>query len=166
MQVDDDPLHIEDAHYVELVECLVVEATEGPNEIKEVVTKLEYAGKIKVAYPYAKSELIYLLNRYKLKDYEVMMCPRCNAVFNKKATEGLENTKPHPSMAVVGTIEDQTSLSTKEMYPIGYKIWPQAKEEVEDAVTPLHQRLCSVMGLRSGGRNEELISRLWCFRVM
>jgi len=43
-----------------------------------------------VAYPMAEEELIDFLNRCKLKNSEVMMCPRCNFIFEKEATGGLK----------------------------------------------------------------------------
>lgn len=94
VQVDDDPLQIKDAYYTELVECLVVKATEGSNDTMKVMSEPVYADKIKVVYPYAEEEFIYFLNKYKWKDSEVMMFPRCSEIFYKKATEGLESIKP------------------------------------------------------------------------
>lgn len=95
MQVDDDALQIKDAYYTELVECLVVKATEGPNDTMEVMSEQVYAEKIKVVYPYAEEELIYFLNKYKWKDSEVMMFPRCGAIFYKKATEASRISNPN-----------------------------------------------------------------------
>jgi hypothetical protein len=71
------------------VECQVVEANEGPKADNEVITESQFAKKIKVAYPMIEEELIDFLNRCRLKNYEVMLCPKCNFVFAKEATKGL-----------------------------------------------------------------------------
>jgi len=42
----------------------------------------------------AEEELIDFLNRCRLKNSEVMLCPRCSSVFNKEATKRLENVVP------------------------------------------------------------------------
>jgi hypothetical protein len=54
----------------------------------------EYAEKIKVVYPRAEEELVDFLQRCKLNKTEVMMCPRCSAVFDKKTTNGLKKYVP------------------------------------------------------------------------
>lgn len=58
------------------------------------VSKSNYVEKVKTAYPTTNEELVDFLNRCKLKGSEVMLCPRCNTVFDRKASEGLEKTKP------------------------------------------------------------------------
>jgi len=50
--------------------------------------------KAKEAYPMAKEELIDFFNRCRLKNSEVMVCPRCSSVFNKEATKSLEKFIP------------------------------------------------------------------------
>jgi len=47
-----------------------------------------------VAYSMAEEELIDFLNRCKLKNSEVMLCPRCSSVFDKEATKSLESFIP------------------------------------------------------------------------
>jgi len=59
-----------------------------------VVSKSQYSEKMKVACTRAEEELIDFLNRCKLNNSEVMMFPKCNYVFDKEATKGLENYKP------------------------------------------------------------------------
>jgi len=43
---------------------------------------------MKETYPTAKEELIDFLNQCKLKNSEVMLCPRYSVVFDKEATKG------------------------------------------------------------------------------
>lgn len=56
---------------------------------------LEYIYQVKVVYPKTEEGLIDFLNMCKLKDYEVMLCMYCSAIFNKDDAKGLENYKPH-----------------------------------------------------------------------
>ncbi|PNX66332.1 hypothetical protein L195_g055027, partial [Trifolium pratense] len=42
-----------------------------------------------------EEELVDFLNRCKLKNSEVMLCPRCSAVCDKEATAGLQNVVPY-----------------------------------------------------------------------
>jgi len=118
MQVDVDPLKDVDAMYTEVincnvveaiidvveklyveakvnvVECQVVEATEGPKSADEVIYKSQFAEKMKMAYLMAEEELIDFLNHCRLKNSEVMLCLRCNSVFDKETTKGLEGFIP------------------------------------------------------------------------
>ncbi|MCI68012.1 hypothetical protein A2U01_0089271, partial [Trifolium medium] len=61
----------------------------------QAVTEEEYAEKIKVVYPQAEEELIDFLNKCKLNNKEVMLCPRCSDVCDKEATAGLANYVPY-----------------------------------------------------------------------
>jgi hypothetical protein len=54
----------------------------------------QFAEKMKVAYPMAEEEQIDFLNRCRFKNSEVILCPRCNSVFDKEATKGLEGFIP------------------------------------------------------------------------
>src|ERR1044072_4035803 len=50
-------------------------------------------------FPNAGEDLVDFLFRCKLEDTEVMLCPRCSAVFDKKAAKGLQELKvqvPNP----------------------------------------------------------------------
>ena len=110
MLVDVDPLKSDDVMYVEPVDyivvdaivdvvenlsveadCKVVEATEGPKISTEIFYDSQFSEKMKVSFPMIEEELIDLLNRCKLNNYEVMLCPRCSAVYDKEGTKGLEN---------------------------------------------------------------------------
>jgi len=47
-----------------------------------------------VAYPKAEEDLIDFLNRCKISNTNAMLCPRCNAVFNKEAAKSVEGFQP------------------------------------------------------------------------
>jgi len=79
---------------VDVVECKMVEVSGGPKSVDEVISKSQFDEKAKVAYPMAEEELIDFLNRCKLKNFEVMLCPRCSSVFNKEATKSIEGFIP------------------------------------------------------------------------
>jgi hypothetical protein len=61
----------------------------------KAVTEEEYAKKIQELYPEAEEELIDFLNKCKLNNTEVMLCPRCSAVCDKEATAGLKSYVPY-----------------------------------------------------------------------
>lgn len=72
----------------------MVETTECLNmEVEEVIV-VEYAKKMKMAYPKNKEELINFLNRCKFIGFEVMLCPHCSVVFDKKSSQDHEQIKP------------------------------------------------------------------------
>src|ERR1044072_8871668 len=50
----------------------------------------EYDQKMEEVFPNVGEDLVDFLNRCKLEDSEVMLCPRCSAVFDKKAAKGLQ----------------------------------------------------------------------------
>lgn len=56
------------------------------------VVEPDYEEKMKVIFPKAEEGLINFLNRCKLKNFEVMLCPCCSAVFDREATKELEKT--------------------------------------------------------------------------
>jgi hypothetical protein len=58
------------------------------------VPEEEYVEKINVVYPRAEEELIDFLQRCKLNKTEVVLCPRCSAMFDKKAIDGLKKYAP------------------------------------------------------------------------
>lgn len=94
MTIDAYLLQVEEAHFVEPVEIMMVETTKGlDREVKEVIV-LDYTEKMKVVYPKAEGKLIDFLSRCKLKGSEVILFPRCSIVFDKKATKGLESVRP------------------------------------------------------------------------
>ena len=55
---------------------------------------LDYNEKLKVVYSRAEEEFIDFLNKCKLKDSEVMLCPYCRSVFNNKAAKEVKKTIP------------------------------------------------------------------------
>ncbi|XP_045802327.1 uncharacterized protein LOC123895902 [Trifolium pratense] len=124
MKIDEDPLQISDASYVEPVECLMIDAMDLSGGAQLVsIPENEYYEKMKVVYPGAEEELIDFLQRCKLNKSEVMLCPRCSAVFDKKATEGLNKFIPF--------------RRNKENWPNSR---PMKKQNMAHAKT-IHQRL-------------------------
>ncbi|MCH81201.1 hypothetical protein A2U01_0001985 [Trifolium medium] len=94
MKVDTDPLpKTADSNYVEILHCNMVDMVD-PAPIKSI-PEPEYEKKIQEVYPKAEEELVDFLNRCKLNNSEVMLCPRCSAVCDKEATAGLRNFIPH-----------------------------------------------------------------------
>ena len=120
MQVDDDPLKKADSMYAEIIginmvdiskaadtgvpieasmpeEKMLVDAemvTEDHQFDNAVVTEDQFAEKMTVAYPRAKEDLIDFLNRCKICNTIVMLCPWCSAVFDKEATKFVEGFRP------------------------------------------------------------------------
>ncbi|XP_045822090.1 uncharacterized protein LOC123914975 [Trifolium pratense] len=124
MKIDEDPLQISDASYVEPVECLMIDAMDLSGGAQLVsIPENEYYEKMKVVYPGAEEELIDFLQRCKLNKSEVMLCPRCSSVFDKKATEGLNKFIPF--------------RRNKENWP---KSRPMKRQNMVHA-KPIHQRL-------------------------
>lgn len=78
MEEEDDP-KVEKALLVEPVNVLVVDIADDI-DTKEV--EVSYTNQMKVVFAKSEEELIDFLNRYKLKDFEVMLCPCYNAVFD------------------------------------------------------------------------------------
>ncbi|PNX89623.1 hypothetical protein L195_g045745, partial [Trifolium pratense] len=93
MKVDSDPLQVAEISFVEPFECTMVEAMEATT--MQVVSEEEYAEKIKGVYPQAEEELVDFLNKCKLSNKEVMLCPRCSIVCDKEAIAGLTNYVPY-----------------------------------------------------------------------
>lgn len=71
----------------------MVETPMDINEKVEEVGVVDYTENIKVVYLNAGKELIDFLNCCKLKGSEVMLCPRCNVVFDKEDTKDLKQCK-------------------------------------------------------------------------
>lgn len=84
MNINSDPLQIEKARYVELVEVNMVKISEHFDI--EIVDEAVESNKIqkKFVYPKVDESLVDFLHLYKSKESEVMLCPRYSAVFNKK----------------------------------------------------------------------------------
>jgi hypothetical protein len=93
MKVDSDPLQVAETSYVEPFECLMVNAAEAA-PIKAVPEE-EYAKKFQEVYHKAEEELVDFLNRCKLNNTEVMICPKCSAVCDKEAIASLKHCVPY-----------------------------------------------------------------------
>jgi len=68
--------------------------TEDHQSDNAVVTEDQLAEKMTVVYPRAEEDLIDFLNRCKISNTNVMLCPRCSAIFNKEATKSVEGFQP------------------------------------------------------------------------
>lgn len=145
MQVDFNPIQIKYINYVKPLECIMVEATKSP-DMATKVSELEYVEKVRVVYPTVEEELVDFLNRCKLKGSEVMLCPRCKVVFDRKATKGNEKTMPQPSMGGKWPQSRPIYSFNKNVFLIGNKIWPQATKNID--IRPI--RLIRILHLGNG----------------
>lgn len=48
---------------------------------------------VKIAYPKQDESLVEFLHRFHRKKSEVMLCPRCSSIFDKKAAENVERVR-------------------------------------------------------------------------
>jgi len=80
----------------DVAECQMVDITKDADYVEETTPKPQFDEKLKATYPTFEEELINFLNRCKLKNSEVMLCPRCSDVFDKEATKGLAGFIPTP----------------------------------------------------------------------
>lgn len=69
---------------------MMVDTNVGLNMKVKEVSMIDYTEKIKVVYPKAGEELIDFLNLYKITGSEVMLYPRCSAMFDIEATKCLK----------------------------------------------------------------------------
>ncbi|KAH1247616.1 hypothetical protein GmHk_06G017478 [Glycine max] len=76
--------------YAEPQEIMMVEAMELSQVQVQDISEEDYNEQMKVVYPQAEEDLIDFLNRCKLENKIVMLCPRCSAVCDREATEGLK----------------------------------------------------------------------------
>ncbi|XP_006598506.1 uncharacterized protein [Glycine max] len=76
--------------YVEPQEIMMVETMELSQVQVQGISEEDYNEQMKVVYPQAEEDLIDFLNRCKLESKSVMLCPRCSAVCDREATEGLK----------------------------------------------------------------------------
>ena len=60
-----------------------------------MVTEDQFVEKMEVAYPKAEEDLIDFLNRCKISNTNVMLCPRCSAVFDKEAAKSVKGFLPY-----------------------------------------------------------------------
>jgi hypothetical protein len=68
--------------------------TEDHQSENAMVTEDQFAEKMKVAYHKAEEELNDFLNRCKISNTNAMLCPRCNAVFDKVVAKSIEGFRP------------------------------------------------------------------------
>ena len=113
MQVDTDPLKKEYSMYLEIAGMNMMEiseidpivATDGAKFDVEIVTEShkcdgtvitedQYEEKIQVVFPKAEEDLIDFLKRCEISGSPVMLCPRCSAIFDKKAAKNVEGFRP------------------------------------------------------------------------
>lgn len=80
----------------DVAQCQMVDITKDAKHVEEIAPEPQFDEKIKTTYPTAEEELIDFLNRCKLKNSEVMLCPRGSAVFDKMTSKGLEGSTPKP----------------------------------------------------------------------
>jgi len=52
-----------------------LKVSRNPKDADEIISEPQFDEKAKTAYPMAKEELVDFLNRCKLKNSEVMLCP-------------------------------------------------------------------------------------------
>lgn len=57
-------------------------------------SKPSYKEKMKVVFSKAEEELIDFLNRCKLNDSKIMLCPCCNTILDKEVAKELEKITP------------------------------------------------------------------------
>ncbi|KAK2388635.1 hypothetical protein QL285_062295 [Trifolium repens] len=96
MKVDTNPLPVADATYVEILDCNMVEVTEADAAASiKAIPEAEYEKKVQEVYPAAEEQLIDFLNRCKLNNSEVMLCPKCSAVCDKEAVTRLKSMLPY-----------------------------------------------------------------------
>jgi len=121
MQVDDDPLKNVDSMYAEVIRINMVDmaekfdselpieeqvleenppaddemVTEDHQSANALVSEDQFVEKMEVAYPKAEEDLIDFLNRCKISNTNVMLCPRCSTVFDKEAAKSIEGFLPH-----------------------------------------------------------------------
>ena len=80
----------------DVAECQMVDITKVSGDFDETTPEPQFDEKLKVAYPTTEEELIYFLNRCRLKNSEKILSPRCSVVVDKEVTKGLEGSIPKP----------------------------------------------------------------------
>jgi len=78
----------------DVAECQMVEVFGNHEDTSKITLELQFYGKAKASCRTTEEELIDFPNRCRLKNYEVILCPRCSLVLNKEATKSLENVVP------------------------------------------------------------------------
>jgi hypothetical protein len=78
-----------------------------------------------LAYPKAEEDLIDFLNRCKISNAHAMLCPRCSAVFDKKAAKSIEGF--HPQTKRKGGWVDNRPKFGFNKQGVPYKMNPSEK---------------------------------------
>ena len=100
----------------DVVECQMVDITKDAEHVEETTLEPLFNEKLKAAHPTTKEELIDFLNRCRLKNSEVMLCPRCSAVFVKEETKSLESSIPTPKKRGKWSVDHRPGFSFTKSY--------------------------------------------------
>lgn len=100
-----------EALFVEPIEIMVVDIVD---DAKVEDNKPNIEDQTTKANPKAKEELVDFLNYCRLKDSEVMLCPRWSSVFDKEAAKELESTNPYQAKKFVRQDKPKGPFSNKE----------------------------------------------------
>ena len=95
MKVDTDPFEVQ-ANYVEPIgiDVLMVELKEEAIEVEDIeITIDEFEQSEAEIYPKSGDTLVEFLTKKQDTDHEVMLCPRCSAVFDKAAAKAFEESE-------------------------------------------------------------------------
>ncbi|KAI5404225.1 hypothetical protein KIW84_051394 [Lathyrus oleraceus] len=113
MKIDADPLHLEEALFVEPVEINMAEISEydEANMVEQTGESLDVD--ITEVYPRADEYLVDFLYRCKNKGSQVCLCPRCGAVTDKIATENFQKLQLGKSKRNVPTRGYQNERGSK-----------------------------------------------------
>jgi len=93
--VEDLSIEAEVEAEADVAKCQMVKITEDAEYVEETTPEPQFDENLKAAYHTAEEKLIDFLNRCKLKNSEVMLCPICSVVFDKVATKGLKGFIGH-----------------------------------------------------------------------
>lgn len=107
MQVDSDPLKVEEGLYSEPLECMMVETTDGIIESSDVTSLAESLEVLMVetivgfdnkaenglesAYPQTGESLSGFQEKCRVSGSRALLCPKCSMVFDAKTTERLKS---------------------------------------------------------------------------
>ncbi|KAJ1436583.1 Retrovirus-related Pol polyprotein from transposon 17.6 [Sesbania bispinosa] len=92
MKVDFDPFAA-NASYAEPLEILMVDFEKATiNDSTDGIIE-QFKKEVTPIYPKVGETLIYFLAEKKKNNQEVMLCPRCNAIFDKSAAKALEESE-------------------------------------------------------------------------
>lgn len=106
MQVDYDPMNVEEALYMEPFKCMIVETADGLIEVSKATSLAESFKVMMVettegfrnedvrrpesSYPHPGESLSYFQEKCKGNGSKALLCPKCNTVFDEKIAERLE----------------------------------------------------------------------------